>query len=50
MSFAIRISLQVSVGVRRTDEREYRSNIPDIFGTEKVESKALIGLHIGYRF
>ncbi|MCG7563162.1 hypothetical protein [Pseudoalteromonas sp. McH1-42] len=39
-----------SVGVRRTDEREYRTDILDIFGTEKVESKALIGLHLGYRF
>ncbi|QTL35918.1 MULTISPECIES: hypothetical protein [Pseudoalteromonas] len=39
-----------SVGVRRTDEREYRSDILDIFGTEEVKSKALVGLHIGYRF
>ncbi|KNC65908.1 hypothetical protein [Pseudoalteromonas ardens] len=39
-----------SVGVRRTDEREYRTDILDIFGTEKVQSKTLIGLHIGYRF
>lgn len=39
-----------SIGVRRTDVRVYDKTKLDIFGTEEVESKGLVGIHLGYRF